>query len=172
LITSDQPIPECASKPTQVFQNNGTLKNEIPASLTVEQRHAAELKEQQRAKDAAQQEDLKREQRYLTAHYPDEASIEIARKQAIKSIESKIATETQSLQAANETLRKNQNAISITPKDQLVKIHELQLKTADLNQTITESSRLIANYRTEEVTVNNQFDATHKRYLEIIPIHK
>jgi hypothetical protein len=171
LITSDQPIPECASKSTQVFQNNGILKNEIPASLTVEQRRAAELKEQQRAKEASHQEDMRREQRYLTAHYPNEASIEIARKQAINSIESKIAAESQSLQTANETLKKNLNAISITQKDQVAKIRELQLKNADLTQSIAESNHLIINYRAEETSVNSQFDATHKRYLEIIPIH-
>lgn len=168
VVTSDRPIPECANRPTQIYQDNGILKNQLSAEPTPEQRRMAQLQEQQQAKEAARQEDIKREQRYLLTHYPNEDAIEVARKQAIDAIESKIATETRAIETATEALRKNQNAISLTPQDQPAKIRELQLKGDDLNQFIEESYRLIGNYRTEEVNINQRFDNTHKRYIEII----
>jgi len=169
LITSDRPIPECADKVVQVFNSNGTLKDQIAAPLTPEQRHAAELREQQRAKQIQQQEELKHEQRYLTAHYPDETAIETARRQELNGIETKIARETHTIETTTAELNQNQKALDAIPKNQPVKIRAAQLKIDDLTQSINESNHLIASYRQEEVTINRQFDETHRRYLEIIP---
>lgn len=171
IVTSDRPIPECAKKSTQVFQDNGVLKNEIPAPPTPEERRAEQLLEQQRAVDAVRQDAIKQEQRYLTAHYRNEKAIEVARKHAIDEVEAKISVETATIGTATAALRKNQNALSVIPKNQIVKIHDLQLKCDDLNQTITESTRMIGNYQAEKITINRQFDDTHKRYAELIPIN-
>lgn len=169
IITSDRPIPECAAKPLQVYQNNGVLKTEIAGPMTAEQRKSAELQEQQRSKEKQRTEEIKREQRYYTAHYPNEDAIEAAREDAIHAVESKITTETHVLDAATKALNQNQKALAATPPNQPARIHEFQLKIDDLNQSIQESGRLIHNYRAEEASINRQFDDTHKRYLEIVP---
>ncbi len=169
LITSDRPIPECNDKAEQVYKDNGALKNQLPSA---EQRHLLQQQEQQRAADELKQEALKREQRYLTAHYPNEGSIEAARQKAIGIVESKIAAEVKNVHVNTEELNKNETLFNVTPKNQSAKIHELQMKKDDLNQSINESTRLIENYKTEEIKINQQFEATHKRYLEIIPSDK
>jgi hypothetical protein len=172
LITSDRPIPECADKTEQIFNNNGTLKDQLAAPPTPEQRHATELREQQRVKEAQQQEEIKREQRYLTAHYPNENAIETARKQAIEAIEAKIIRENHAIEMTTKTLNQQQEVLDAIPQNQPVKIRAAQLKVDDLTQSINEANHLIASYRQEEVNVNRQFDETHRRYLEIIPANR
>jgi len=169
LLTSDRPIPECADKPVQIYNSNGTLKDQIAAPPTPEQRRAAELREQQHLREAQRQEDVKREQLYLTAHYPNEAAIEIARKQEISAIETKIAIETRTLETTTDTLNQSQEELNAIPDNQPAKIRAAQLKVDDLTQSVNESNHLIHNYRQEEVNINRQFDETHRRYLEIIP---
>jgi len=41
-----------------------------------------------------------------------------------------------------------------------------------MTQSIAESTRLIRSYQAEEISVNQQFDATHKRYLEVVTATK
>lgn len=79
LLTSDQPIPECAEKSTQVYKDSGILKNQL-TPVSAEQRHIAERQEQQRVLSERQNEQNKKEQRYLLTHYPTEQDVELARK--------------------------------------------------------------------------------------------
>jgi len=168
VISSDRPIPECADKSTQVFKANGSLKGQLAAPPTPEQRKAAEIMEQQRVREALHQEDIKREQLYLAAHYANEDAIETARKREIESVEDRIAIETRNIEAANATVNKNQRMLTNLPASQAAKIRQLKSQIDDMNQTIQESNRIIAGYKAEESKINQQFDATHKRYLEIM----
>jgi len=168
VISSDRPIPECADKSTQIFKENGTLKSQIAAPLTPEQRRAAAIQEQQHQKEAQHQEELKQEQLFLIAHYPNESAIEAARKREIDAIDTKIATETRNIETATTALNNNQKMLPNLPKTQTLKIRETQTKIDDMTQSIQESTRLIHSYQAEEISVNKQFDATHKRYLEVV----
>ena len=104
VISSDRPIPECADKSTQVFKANGSLKGQLAAPPTPEQRKAAEIQEQQRQKEAQHQENLRREQLFLVAHYPNEDAIEAARKRELDAIAVKITAETRNIATATATL--------------------------------------------------------------------
>jgi len=172
VVSSDRPIPECAEKSTQVFKENGTLKNQLPAPLTPDQRRAIEIQEQQHQKDLQHQEELKREQLFLIAHYPNEGAIETARKKELDAIDVKIAAETRNIETATTTLNNNQRMLPNLQKNQPLKIRETQTKIDDMTQSIAESTRLIRSYQAEEISVNQQFDATHKRYLEVVTATK
>lgn len=168
VISSDRPIPECADKSTQVFKENGTLKAHIPAPPTPEQRKAAEIQEQQREKDAQHQEELKREQLFFISHYPNENAIELARTRELDAINAKIAIETRNLESATAILNNNQKMLPNVPKNQVAKIRETQARIDDMTQSVQESTRLIHSYQAEAANINQQFDATHKRYLEVV----
>lgn len=169
VITSDRPIPECADKSTQIFNSNGILKNQYAGALTPEQHHAAEVQQQKQTKDAVQQDTLKREQLFLISHYANENAIEMARKQASEALEAKITLETRSIENATAAISQAQKSMPVLLKNQPAKVKETQLKIDDLTQSVKESIILINNYRDEEAKVNLQYDATRKRYLEIVP---
>lgn len=168
LLTSDRPIPECADKLVRVSKDNGVLINQIAPPLTPAQRQAAELQEQQRAKEASQKEYLLHEQRFMVAHYPDEQSIETARKTEIDGLEIRIATEKNNVEKSSATLEQTKAMLPGIPATNPLKINETKMKIADLTLGIQESNRLIQNYQKEEVKINQHYDATHKRYVEIM----
>ncbi len=169
IVTSDRPIPECADKSTQIYKDNGMLKDQISGALTPEQKREAQLKDKQKSDEAKRIDNAKREQRYLTAHYPDENAIELARKHDIDTLESKISAENKVLETATATLNQDQKALPLLTQNQPAKAAEFQQKIIELTQTIQESNRLIHNYRNEEINVNHQYDDIHKHYLDVVP---
>lgn len=172
LITSDRPIPECADKSTQIYKNNGMLRTEMSGALTPEQRRNAELQEQQRASATKQAELSKKEQRYLSAHYPTEQDVELERKKALDLVELKIIAEKKNIATTTDAFNKMHAELIQLPKNQASKINEKKNKEDDLKLTITQSEKLIQRYQTEEININHDFDETHKRYSELISNHK
>lgn len=168
LLTSDRPIPECANKSTQVFTNNGTLKTQLSAPLTSQQRQAAEVLAQHTTEQLRQQRDLERERRFLAAHYPNEAAIELARQKQLTGISDKMAAENQSIKAATEAINQSKAALLRVPGNQPSKRIDLQLGIDSLQQTIRESARLVQDYEQQLHTINRDYDLTHARYLELM----
>lgn len=168
VVTSDRPIPECADKSTQVYTNSGVFKDQLPAPLTPEQRQSAKLQEQQKLRESQEQEARRKEQQYLITHYPAEQDIEIARQKELSALDTKIATEKQNVNVAMEALTNNQRMQSNLPKNENDKLFEAQMKGDALKQTIQQSNHLIQQYTTAKTNINRQFDATHRRYLEIV----
>jgi hypothetical protein len=172
LITSDKAVPECADKTTLVYSNNGALKVQLPGALTPEQKRAADLQEQQRIKENLAQEQKKKEQRYLLAHYPTEQDVESARQKELDAIDTKIASEKQVIAQTTETLNKKQNKQPQLRKNQTDNLMSPPKTKDDLNEMIQQSNRLIQHYLAEKVETNRRFDETHKRYLEIVGSNK
>ena len=170
LLTSDQPIPECAEKSTQVYKDSGVLKNQL-TPVSAEQRHIAERQEQQRVLAERQNEQNKKEQRYLLTHYPTEQDVELARKKAMDAIEAKLTTEKLTLATTTAALNKLRSEQSHIPANQPSKLMESKYKEIDLNQTLKQSEHLIHNYQIEQVNTTHDFDETHKRYQEIVLAH-
>jgi len=168
LITSDRVMPECADKTTRVYTNSGVLKEKLSDALTAEEKRAAELKEQQRAQEAREQEQQRKEQRYLTAHYPTENDIELARKKELKALEAKIAAEQQTIAEATQALNSNHRALTRLSKNQQEQLMHALAKEDDFKQTIRQSNSLIQRYNAEKVNINRRFDATYQRYIELI----
>jgi len=165
LITSDRAVPECTDKTTQVYTNSGVFKDQLPGVVTSEQKRAAELQEQRRAQEALEQEKQRKEQRYLMAHYPSEQDVDIARKKELSAIETKIATEQQTIQEATEAINNYHREQVQLPKNQNGKLMDA---IDELRQTIGQSNRLIERYTAEKASVNRKFDETHKRYIEVL----
>lgn len=172
IITSDRPIPECSDKATQVYTSRGVLKEQLTGTLTPEQKRTAELKAQQRIKEVEAEEANKKELRYLTAHYPTEADVEIARQKELDALDAKIAAEKKLIETATEALNAFQQEQARRPKGQISQFMEGQLKEDGMRQTILQSTRAIQRYLTQKDDINRQFDETHKRYREIVVSNK
>lgn len=172
IITSDRVIPECSDKVTQVYTSNGVLKEQFNGTLTPEQKRMADLEKQQRLKEAKIEEDNKKQLRYLTAHYPTEADIEIARQKALNALNEKIITEQKLIETNTKALKVLQQEQARWSKAQANHFMDGQLKEDGLRQTILQSNRAIQRYMTQKDDINRQFDDTHKRYLEIVVSNK
>jgi hypothetical protein len=168
LITSDRAISECAGKTTGVYTNSGVLKHYLPGPLTPEQRHAAELQEQQRIKLLQQEVQNQKEIRYLTTHYPTEQDIEIARQKELDAVDAKIAEEKKTIAVTTEALNKHRHEQTRLSKQSNSNLVEAQNDEDQLEQTIQASEHMIQRYLVEKTNINRRFDETHQRYLKVV----
>ncbi len=160
-------MPECVDKPTQVYRDNGIIKNQLTGALTPEQRRQAEQQEQQRAAAATELESVHKEQRYLLAHYPTEQDVELMRQKALSQVLAKIAAEKQALETAQLALDKNhQDQRLLAPGSNALVM--AKLSSDDLTQTIKQAQHLIDTFQAEQANINREYDRIHKRYTEIV----
>lgn len=85
-LTSDRPIPECASRAQQLHRHDGSVRAQVPPAMSPEEMAAAELRERERAAQRAALADATRFDRNLLARYPREAQHDQARKASLDAI--------------------------------------------------------------------------------------
>ena len=91
-LTSDRPILACIDREQRELSNTGTLRRVIPPGLTATEREAREAREReayverQRARDA-----IRRDQALIT-RYPDKATHEAGRKDALAQTQGVVDT--------------------------------------------------------------------------------
>lgn len=85
-LTSDRPIPQCSGKEQRVLNRDGSVRQIVPPTLTVEERAEREAVERRAARARAEQADAVRRDRNLLARYPDEAAHQRAREAALDPI--------------------------------------------------------------------------------------
>lgn len=86
-ITADRPIAACNDREQHELNPSGTIKRVIPPSLTAQERARLEAQRQAEALRQAQIEDERRKARLLLQRYPDEASHQKARQEALAQVE-------------------------------------------------------------------------------------
>lgn len=156
-LTSDRPIPECATREQRVHNPDGSVKSVVPPSMSLEEKAAQELKERKAAADRAAQQDAVRRDRNLLIRYRNEASHREGREAAVDDIHKalqgserrlkELAVERKPL--ADESEFYKGKAMPPKLKEQL-----------DANDVATEAQRvLIENQKAELVRVNKVFDA-------------
>jgi cell division protein FtsN len=165
-LTSDRPIPECADRAVREFDKSGTVRREIPAPLTAEQKRQKQLEEEKRKVDEAAAIEQKQNDRALVARYRNESDIETARKRDLNLVQEKIKRETASLAAAEAT-HKTAQAELAQIKNQKNIPSALQRKIEASGQAVAEDKKKLQEYGAEIAQTNLKYDAALKRYREI-----
>ena len=86
-ITADRPIPECLDREQRELNPSGTVKRQIAPSQTAQERAADEARERQAAEEQARIAEEKRRDRALLARYPNRASHDSERGEALKQVD-------------------------------------------------------------------------------------
>lgn len=98
-LTSDRPIAECVHKAQRVLNQDGSLKNIRPPTLTFEERTAQEDRERKLAEERAAQADAVRRDRNLVNRYPSQAVHDKARMAALDTVKLAIRASSLRLEA-------------------------------------------------------------------------
>ncbi len=85
-LTSDRPIPECASREQRLLNSDGSVRRMVPPAMSPEEQAAAEVRRRQLENEKAMQADAVRRDRNLLQRYKDEASHQRAREAALDDI--------------------------------------------------------------------------------------
>lgn len=90
-LTADRPIAECMDREQRELSPSGTLKRVIPPSLTAEERSQAEARSKAELEKQAQANEERRKERLLLIRFPDQASHQKAREEALNQVREVIA---------------------------------------------------------------------------------
>lgn len=167
LVTSDRPIPECANRTVKVYKNNGHFKNEIAPPVSAEEKKRLELEAQKRKAQQLADDERKREERYLLAHYQDEEDIQIARKRAVDALLEKKRLANEQLLGLSQIISSLQGELKNSKKTSK-EAESIQQRANDLSTSISNSRNAINFYEQEIVRTNQEYDQTLLRYRQVV----
>lgn len=164
-LTSDRPIPECANRAVRELNPSGTVKREIAAPLTPEQKRQKQILEEQQKAEQAVAAEQKRQDQLLLTRYSNLQAIELVRRKAREPIQDRITASAATVTALGRLLRQAEEEKAFyknkpLPQALVRRIEENQLAMA------TEKSNL--QHSAEElVELDGKFDKIVKRYREL-----
>ena len=155
-LTSDRPIPECATRDQRMLNPDGSVKKVLPPTPTADERAEQEARDRQVAAAHSAQQDAVRRDRNLTSRFPNEAAHTKARLDALDDVRKAVQ------------LSERRMALLATERKPLMDEAEFYAGKAlpsklkqqlDANDATTEAQRtLIQNQQTEVVRINALFD--------------
>jgi hypothetical protein len=85
-LTSDRPIRECLAREQRLLNADGSVRQVVPPTMTVDELAEAEAKKRQAELERAAKQDAVRRDRNLLQRFPDEASHSKAREAALDDV--------------------------------------------------------------------------------------
>ncbi|HET7794858.1 MAG TPA: DUF4124 domain-containing protein [Rhizobacter sp.] len=85
-LTSDRPIADCLAREQRLLNADGSVKQVVPPTMTVDEMAEAEAKKRQAEVDRAAQQDAIRRDRNLLTRFPNEAAHNKAREAALDDV--------------------------------------------------------------------------------------
>jgi hypothetical protein len=85
-LTSDRPIKECLAREQRLLNSDGSVKQVVPPTMTVDELAEAEAKKRQADLERAARQDAIRRDRNLLTRFPNEAAHSKAREAALDDV--------------------------------------------------------------------------------------
>ncbi len=160
-LTSDRPIPECASRDQRLLNSDGSIRQVVPPVPTADERAAIEARQQEEALARAVQREAIRRDRNLLQRFPSEAAHNKARQAALEDTRKALRISEARLAA----LEKERKPLLDESEFYVGKQLPLKLRQQiDGNDATTEAQRdLLQNQKAELVRVNELYDLELER---------
>lgn len=157
-LTADRPIPECSDREQRVLDATGAERRRIGPTLTEHERAALEAQRRKEAQERARVAAERRAERVLMARYPDEATHQTERDDALAQVDEVIAVAQRRIadlragrKPLNQELEFYRGDIAKAPV-------KLQRQFAENEQAIADQERFIATQNKEKQRINERFD--------------
>ena len=85
-LTSDRPIAECLTREQRLLNTDGSIRQVVPPTMTVDEMAEAEAKKRQAEADRAAQQDAMRRDRNLLMRFPNQEAHNKARENALDDV--------------------------------------------------------------------------------------
>jgi vacuolar-type H+-ATPase subunit E/Vma4 len=157
-LTSDRPIPECADREQRVLNPSGTVRTIVGPSLTGPERAALEARQRREAEERARQAEEKRRERALVTRYPNQASHDKERAEALAQIS---VVRKAALNRVKELERQRKaldNELEFYAGDPSKVPPSLKRQVDENAQSMAVQERFIADQDAEMARVNARFD--------------
>jgi hypothetical protein len=156
-ITSDRPNMECLDREQKRYGAGGTIKERVGPSLTADERAREDEKARRADEQRARDVESKRRDRVLLNRYPDQASHQREREDALSRVDSATASgesRVTELVQQREDLAKDEKAAG----GDVAKMGRVRRAIDDNEQNLAAQKRLLAAQSDERQRVNKRFD--------------
>ena len=157
-ITSDRPVADCVDRTQQELTPQGTVKRVMGPTLTAQERAALEEKDKAGVELRLQAQEEKRRDRAILARFPNQASHDLQRSQALAQIEEVVkAAAKRSVELGDQRVGINAD-FEFYKKDTSKAPATLKRRLEENNDGVAGQQRFFADQEAEKRRVNQRFD--------------
>lgn len=168
-LTSDRPILECIDREQKELSPTGTVRRTVKPSLTAAEEAAEEEKQRKLNEEKMRAAEEKKRERALLARYPDRASHDRERLQALQAVEAVIAAAFKRIDDLEDERKKLLAETDFYKSDPSKIPYQLKRRIDDNANTIGAQRRFIGNQEQEKQRVNAKFDEELAKLNQIWP---
>ncbi|MFN4359829.1 MAG: DUF4124 domain-containing protein [Hylemonella sp.] len=162
-LTSDRPIRECADREQLLLNPSGTVRAVVPPSLTGPERAALEARQRREAEERARQAEEKRRERALLVRYPNRATHDKERTEALSQITVVRQAAMNRVKELQRQRKELDTELEFYAKDPEKVPPSLRRLVDDNEKSMAVQERFIADQDAEMVRVNARFDEELQR---------
>ena len=157
-ITSDRPIPECAEREQKELNSSGTVKRTVKPVMTAEEQRLFDNKQRAENEERSRIAEEKRKDRALLTRYPNRASHDQERTEALTQVDDVMRAATKRI-GELATQRKEVDAqLEFYKKDPSKAPPSLRRQVDDNNNSVAVQKRFVIDQEGEKKRINARFD--------------
>ena len=160
-LTSDRPIKECMAREQRLLNADGSVRQVVPPTMTVDELAEAEAKKRQAELERAARQDAIRRDRNLLIRFPNEAAHNRAREAALDDVRKGVKF------SEDRLVELERERKPLLDETEFYKGKKLPLKLRqqlDANDAATAAQRSLVQNQTEEIKrIDARYDTERER---------
>ncbi len=157
-LTSDRPIPECSDREQRLLNPSGTVRAIVGPTLTGPERKALEAKQRREAEERARLAEEKRRERALLVRYPNRATHDKEREEALSQINVVRQAALNRVKELQVQRKELDTELEFYVKDPSKVPPSLRRLVEENDKSMAVQERFIADQDAEMVRLNARFD--------------
>jgi hypothetical protein len=162
-LTSDRPIAECRDKDQKELNPSGTVKRVVKPTMTAEEQRVADQKAKEEAEEKARQEEERRKNRALLSRYPNKATHDKERSDALAQVDEVIKAAQKRIGELADQRKKIGEELEFYKKDPNKAPASLKRQIEDNERSVAVQRRFIGDQEDEKKRANARFDEELER---------
>jgi Domain of unknown function (DUF4124) len=157
-LTSDRPIAECADREQKELNKSGTVKRTVNPVMTAEEQRVFDEKQKNVAEEQARQLEEKRKDRALLTRYPNRATHDKERAEALSQVDEVMKAATKRIGELGLQRKDIDTELEFYKKDPNKAPLSLKRQIEDNNNSVAVQKRFVADQEGEKKRINMRFD--------------
>ena len=157
-ITSDRPIPECAEREQKELNSSGTVKRTVKPVMTAEEQRVLDDKLRAENEERTRLAEEKRKDRALLTRYPNRASHDQERTEALAQVDDVMRAATKRIGELGTQRKEIDAQLEFYKKDPNKAPPTLRRQVDDNNNSVAVQKRFVIDQEGEKKRINARFD--------------
>lgn len=166
-LSADRPISECIDREQRVLSGSGTTKRIVGPTLSIAEREAREAREREAALVRQRAQEATRQSRVLLSRYPDKATHDVSRQEALAATQSVIDAANARISELVQERKSLDDELEFYRKDPSRAPATLRRRLESNSESVQQQNQAIADQRAERARINARYDAELERLQQL-----